>query len=134
MCNFHLFQAYRLEPLILKHYATISPLRIHRADSPNKVPYEEMKAVAYSANIQGKDKKDGGSPAKVLSEKEQLLADVNSDEDGEIKVIVTDEQDKEKEKEKLSISGEFISVDFLLILIKFDIFLMCLKFLYSYFS
>lgn len=52
MCSFmglHLYltQAYRLEPLILKHYESVMPLRIHRFDSPNKVPYESMPHVAF---------------------------------------------------------------------------------------
>ncbi|XP_022095658.1 phospholipase DDHD1-like [Acanthaster planci] len=39
--------AYRLEPLMLKHYSTISPLPIHRADSPKQTPYDQMKTTAY---------------------------------------------------------------------------------------
>ncbi|XP_038074819.1 phospholipase DDHD1-like [Patiria miniata] len=39
--------AYRLEPLMLKHYSTINPLHIHRADSPKQTPYDQMKATAF---------------------------------------------------------------------------------------
>ncbi|NWQ77472.1 DDHD1 Phospholipase, partial [Columbina picui] len=35
--------AYRLEPLILKHYSNISPVRIHWYNTANPVPYEHMK-------------------------------------------------------------------------------------------
>ncbi|NXF35349.1 DDHD1 Phospholipase, partial [Nyctibius bracteatus] len=35
--------AYRLEPLILKHYSNISPVQIHWYDTANPLPYEDMK-------------------------------------------------------------------------------------------
>ncbi|XP_066480506.1 phospholipase DDHD1 [Tiliqua scincoides] len=35
--------AYRLEPLILKHYSNISPVQIHWYTTPNPLPYEHMK-------------------------------------------------------------------------------------------
>ncbi|OXB74025.1 UNVERIFIED_CONTAM: hypothetical protein H355_011151 [Colinus virginianus] len=35
--------AYRLEPLILKHYSNISPVQIHWYNTVNPVPYEQMK-------------------------------------------------------------------------------------------
>lgn len=38
-----LLQAYRLEPLILKHYSNISPVQIHWYNTANPVPYEHMK-------------------------------------------------------------------------------------------
>ncbi|XP_069116224.1 phospholipase DDHD1-like isoform X1 [Argopecten irradians] len=41
--------AYRLEPLILKHYSTIAPLCIHKHDAGNKQPYGQMKTEAYAA-------------------------------------------------------------------------------------
>ncbi|XP_072032458.1 phospholipase DDHD1-like isoform X2 [Amphiura filiformis] len=41
--------AYRLEPLILRHYSTIRPLKIHRADSTKQIPYHEIQPMAYSA-------------------------------------------------------------------------------------
>ena len=43
------FQAYRIEPLILKHYSTVMPLPIHKYDTANKVPYQSMKSKAYAA-------------------------------------------------------------------------------------
>ncbi|ESO83548.1 hypothetical protein LOTGIDRAFT_133288 [Lottia gigantea] len=41
--------AYRLEPLVLKHYATIMPLPIHHYDSRHKTPYVKMQRKAYAA-------------------------------------------------------------------------------------
>ncbi|KAK6183516.1 hypothetical protein SNE40_010986 [Patella caerulea] len=41
--------AYRLEPLVLKHYATIMPLPIHHYNSPKKVPYVKLTRKAYAA-------------------------------------------------------------------------------------
>ncbi|NWT88959.1 DDHD1 Phospholipase, partial [Lanius ludovicianus] len=35
--------AYRLEPLILKHYSNISPVQIHWYNTANPLPYEDMK-------------------------------------------------------------------------------------------
>ncbi|XP_077180201.1 phospholipase DDHD1 isoform X3 [Paroedura picta] len=35
--------AYRLEPLILKHYSNISPVQIHWYNTTNPLPYEHMK-------------------------------------------------------------------------------------------
>ncbi|XP_033018623.1 phospholipase DDHD1 isoform X3 [Lacerta agilis] len=37
------FKAYRLEPLILKHYSNISPVQIHWYNTTNPLPYEHMK-------------------------------------------------------------------------------------------
>ena len=42
-------QAYRLEPLILKHYSTVKPLVIHNYESTNKTPYTKMESKAYAA-------------------------------------------------------------------------------------
>lgn len=47
--RFILFQAYRIEPLVLKHYSTIAPLKIHKIHDNKKTPYSEMKAKAYAA-------------------------------------------------------------------------------------
>ncbi|KAF6035298.1 DDHD1 [Bugula neritina] len=41
--------AYRIEPLVLKHYSTIAPLKIHKLKEAKKVPYSEMKAKAFAA-------------------------------------------------------------------------------------
>ncbi|CAC5358178.1 DDHD1 [Mytilus coruscus] len=41
--------AYRIEPLILKHYTTVMPLPIHKYDATNKMPYQTMKTKAYAA-------------------------------------------------------------------------------------
>lgn len=40
---FILIKAYRLEPLILKHYSNISPVQIHWYNTSNPLPYEHMK-------------------------------------------------------------------------------------------
>ena len=44
-CFFEFFyiKAYRLEPLILKHYSNISPVQIHWYNTSNPLPYEYMK-------------------------------------------------------------------------------------------
>ncbi|CAG5136440.1 unnamed protein product, partial [Candidula unifasciata] len=41
--------AYRLEPLILKHYSTIMPLHIHHFSAPKKEPYSKIPSRAYAA-------------------------------------------------------------------------------------
>ncbi|GFS17842.1 phospholipase DDHD1 [Elysia marginata] len=41
--------AYRLEPLILKHYSTIMPLHIHHFSAPKKEPYSKIPRKAYAA-------------------------------------------------------------------------------------
>lgn len=38
-----------MEPLVLKHYSTIAPLKIHKVHDAKKTPYSEMKAKAYAA-------------------------------------------------------------------------------------
>lgn len=48
--------AYRLEPLILKHYSTVKPLVIHRYDSSHKVPYTKIESTAFAA-FQGSTEK-----------------------------------------------------------------------------
>ncbi|KAA3673149.1 phospholipase DDHD1 [Paragonimus westermani] len=40
--------AYRLEPLVLKHYSSIQPAVIHRADASDKPDYDDMPLVTYS--------------------------------------------------------------------------------------
>ncbi|GAA6109270.1 phospholipase DDHD1 isoform X1 [Tachysurus ichikawai] len=37
--------AYRLEPLVLKHYNNIAPVQIHWCNTSNPTPYDEMKPV-----------------------------------------------------------------------------------------
>ncbi|MEE6493613.1 hypothetical protein FKM82_016902 [Ascaphus truei] len=37
------FKAYRLEPLILKHYNNISPVQIHSSHTTNSMPYKQLK-------------------------------------------------------------------------------------------
>ncbi|XP_073465756.1 phospholipase DDHD1 isoform X1 [Aquarana catesbeiana] len=37
--------AYRLEPLILKHYNNISPVQIHSSNTTNPVPYKQVRPV-----------------------------------------------------------------------------------------
>ncbi|KAL5008166.1 hypothetical protein ScPMuIL_013747 [Solemya velum] len=41
--------AYRLEPLILKHYAGIMPLSVHHFDDQKKTPYQKMKSRGIHA-------------------------------------------------------------------------------------
>lgn len=41
--------AYRFEPLIISHYASISPLQVHWHNAVNKTPYTEMKPKPYTA-------------------------------------------------------------------------------------
>ncbi|NXX37341.1 DDHD1 Phospholipase, partial [Nicator chloris] len=43
LCSKRPFQAYRLEPLILRHYSNISPVQIHWYNTANPLPYEHMK-------------------------------------------------------------------------------------------
>nr|DBA14723.1 TPA: hypothetical protein GDO54_005651 [Pyxicephalus adspersus] len=52
ICNrlFNIFHpadpvAYRLEPLILKHYSNVSPVQIHSSNTTNPVPYKQMRPV-----------------------------------------------------------------------------------------
>lgn len=61
--------AYRLEPLILKHYSTIRPLVIHRYDEPNKIPYTKMESTAFAAFM--------GS-SEILDERERESSDKDS--------------------------------------------------------
>lgn len=57
--------AYRLEPLILKHYSTIMPLPIHRFDIKQKEPYNQMKTKAYAAFKPSAEKiTDKGDPVE----------------------------------------------------------------------
>lgn len=52
--------AYRLEPLILKHYSTVKPLVIHRYEAGNKMPYTKMESTAFAAfqgSTEGLDEK-----------------------------------------------------------------------------
>ncbi|XP_017331547.1 phospholipase DDHD1 isoform X2 [Ictalurus punctatus] len=39
--------AYRLEPLVLKHYNNIAPVQIHWCNTSNPTPYDEMKPPTY---------------------------------------------------------------------------------------
>ncbi|XP_064420791.1 phospholipase DDHD1b isoform X2 [Latimeria chalumnae] len=39
------FKAYRLEPLILKHYSNIAPVQIHWYNTINRTPYHQVKPV-----------------------------------------------------------------------------------------
>ena len=62
MIKILLLQAYRLEPLILKHYSTIEPLRIHRIDAASKTRYDLIPPQPYKAVATG-----AASPPSALS-------------------------------------------------------------------
>ncbi|XP_033106666.1 phospholipase DDHD1-like isoform X2 [Anneissia japonica] len=58
--------AYRIEPLLLKHYTTIMPLQIHRWESSKQVPYDQIQAKVYPKVL-----KNGGkemSPKSNMSD------------------------------------------------------------------
>ncbi|XP_071961964.1 phospholipase DDHD1-like [Antedon mediterranea] len=58
--------AYRIEPLLLKHYSSIMPLQIHRWESSKQVAYDLIKSKVYPKVL-----KDGGkemSPKSSMSE------------------------------------------------------------------
>ena len=79
-CYFPL-QAYRLEPLILKHYATIAPLTIQRHDLGKKVPYNQMKTTAYAAfdSSGEKEKTDKGDPSDEMKQADTAPPDGGRD-------------------------------------------------------
>lgn len=64
------WQAYRLEPLIIKAYATLSPIRIFRHDSTKKVDYDTLPLTALP-------KKKGKEPSHTL---EVLSPDENDNQ------------------------------------------------------
>ncbi|KAL4237730.1 Phospholipase ddhd1 [Mactra antiquata] len=63
--------AYRLEPLILKHYATVTPLVIHKYDTLNKVPYTKMESTAFAA-FQGSNEVLDGSKTEDTDDRESI--------------------------------------------------------------
>ena len=67
------FQAYRIEPLVLKHYSTIAPLKIHKIHEAKKVPYSEMKSKAYAAF--GKAVSQGRYLTRLEGERERGVND-----------------------------------------------------------
>ncbi|XP_014673973.1 PREDICTED: phospholipase DDHD1-like isoform X2 [Priapulus caudatus] len=49
--------AYRMEPLLLKHYESIHPVTIHKADVTSRTPYEDLKTeLIQSTKISERDK------------------------------------------------------------------------------
>lgn len=66
-----ILKAYRLEPLILKHYSTIMPIEVHNSsDSTNAkhVPYEEMKNKAIKSDVElAGTVKESGNTSSGLS-------------------------------------------------------------------
>ncbi|XP_056022566.1 phospholipase DDHD1-like isoform X2 [Ostrea edulis] len=79
--------AYRLEPLILKHYATIMPLPIHRFDSKQKEAYNEMKTKAYAAF------KPSASVDKITDKVKWLKGKESDDMSAELKMLEKMEKD-----------------------------------------
>lgn len=60
-------QAYRLEPLILKHYSNISPVQIHWYNTANPLPYEHMKPSFLNPTKEPTSVTDGESASTVPS-------------------------------------------------------------------
>lgn len=74
------FQAYRLEPLVLKSYTSVHALRIHRFDSLNKAPYD---ASPLQPIVSG-SKKQFTTPAteqKPVPEAATCTAELRSQDD-----------------------------------------------------
>ncbi|NXK44253.1 DDHD1 Phospholipase, partial [Chauna torquata] len=59
--------AYRLEPLILKHYSNISPVQIHWYNTANPLPYEHMKPSFLNPTKEPTSVTDGESASTVSS-------------------------------------------------------------------
>ncbi|NXN33427.1 DDHD1 Phospholipase, partial [Nycticryphes semicollaris] len=59
--------AYRLEPLILKHYSNISPVQIHWYNTANPLPYEHMKPSFLNPTKEPTSVSDGDSVSTVPS-------------------------------------------------------------------
>ncbi|XP_040457757.1 phospholipase DDHD1 isoform X1 [Falco naumanni] len=59
--------AYRLEPLILKHYSNISPVQIHWYNTANPLPYEHMKPCFLNPTKEPTSVTDGESVSTVPS-------------------------------------------------------------------
>uniref|UniRef100_A0A8C3LT45 DDHD domain containing 1 n=1 Tax=Chrysolophus pictus TaxID=9089 RepID=A0A8C3LT45_CHRPC len=59
--------AYRLEPLILKHYSNISPVQIHWYNTANPLPYEHMKPSFLNPTKEPTSVTDGESASTVPS-------------------------------------------------------------------
>ncbi|KFW01336.1 Phospholipase DDHD1, partial [Fulmarus glacialis] len=59
--------AYRLEPLILKHYSNISPVQIHWYNTANPLPYEHMKPSFLNPTKEPTSVADGESVSTVPS-------------------------------------------------------------------
>ena len=82
-----LFQAYRLEPLLIKEYANYKPVKIHRYDSSKKDDYDKIPLVPI-----------GQRPIQIPTDK---VTDDNTE--------VGEETDKEKIKE--TNNGDISSTD-----------------------
>ncbi|XP_013412513.1 phospholipase DDHD1 [Lingula anatina] len=102
--------AYRLEPLILKHYATILPLRVHKHDAPNKVPYENLKARAYSImKDTGKDMQQFSHLSKsesIREEKQEELRQLEMKEQSQETPQDGGQDEFDQQDKKQSIKGK----------------------------
>ncbi|NXE69950.1 DDHD1 Phospholipase, partial [Calcarius ornatus] len=59
--------AYRLEPLILKHYSNISPVQIHWYNTANPLPYEHMKPSFLNPSKEATSAPEGESASAAPS-------------------------------------------------------------------
>ncbi|XP_021379942.1 phospholipase DDHD1-like isoform X2 [Mizuhopecten yessoensis] len=71
--------AYRLEPLILKHYSTIAPLCIHKHDAGNKQPYGQMKTEAYAAFQASSESERGDQSDREFVDSTELASNSSQD-------------------------------------------------------
>ncbi|XP_050989788.1 phospholipase DDHD1 isoform X2 [Labeo rohita] len=56
--------AYRLEPLVLKHYSNITPVQIHWCNTVNPTPYDEIRPTYLNASKNAaSDTENGSSPS-----------------------------------------------------------------------
>ncbi|XP_067941701.1 phospholipase DDHD1-like [Watersipora subatra] len=76
--------AYRIEPLILKHYSSIAPLKIHKISEPKKTPYGQMKAMAYTSIRKATTPRKRAKNEQHASPEKSRDSDLRETESGEI--------------------------------------------------
>ncbi|XP_064599828.1 phospholipase DDHD1-like isoform X2 [Liolophura sinensis] len=95
--------AYRLEPLVMKHYYSILPVQVHRCDQTKRVAYTSLRAKAFTVPKSKPDEKTIKTTELTTDETIDLIETGNK-ENADVMVVETT-QTTQTTQQKFSFSG-----------------------------
>ena len=95
------YQAYRLEPLLLKHYANYKPVKIHRHDASKREDYESLPLTPIN--------NDAVTVVDTNHVPEEAELQAKEEDNGDVTINAENEKADVKMKTSPTTKGKFIS-------------------------